>query len=422
MPVQYDSGVPKFRFTNLLGTFATWLGLSLTIAEASMVFSSREHHYPDDIFDNTRMSFGEHIEELRTRLIRALMALGICLVIGFALDGIGQAIGVDSFGIGRPMTSVIVDPVETQVRAFYAQRNFRATNKLDPLVADRTTPERAAELYQKYEEDGLDSMSASEKAELRAAPVKMPVYLPVAPLKEAFGIEPKDPELTEIPMELMVYPAYLNYQSNVGEILLENRKYITTLSVQEAFVVYFKVSLLCGVVLSSPWVFYQIWAFVAAGLYPHERRYVHVYLPFSVGLFVGGAVLCQFVVLPGAVKALLAFNNWIDLDPELRLNEWLGFALILPVVFGVSFQTPLVMMFLNRIGTFTAADYLAKWRYAIFVLAVFAALITPTPDVVTMSYLFVPMFGLYMLGIAICYFFPASHDHLWDDEEEQVAV
>lgn len=387
-----------------------------------MVFSSREQNYPDDIFDDSRMSFGDHIEELRFRLIRALIGLGICLVFGFALDAIGKAVGIDDIGVGRPMMQVIVDPVETQVRAFYAERNERVVPKIDQLTKVRVSAERAKELYARYKEDGADSLSAAEKEELRAAPVPMPVYIPVAPLKDVFGIEPKDPAVTEIEVEMLVYPAHMNYQSNLGEVILENRKYLTTLSVQEAFVVYFKVSLLCGVVIGSPWIFYQIWAFVAAGMYPHERRYVHLYLPFSIGLFVGGAALCQFVVLPGAVKALLAFNNWIDLDPELRLNEWLGFALILPLVFGISFQTPLVMMFLNRIGTFTAHDYLSKWRYAVFVIAVFAALVTPTPDVVTMSYLFVPMFGLYMLGIAICYFFPARHDALWDDEDEQVAV
>jgi sec-independent protein translocase protein TatC len=386
-----------------------------------MLFSSRHEPYPDDIFEDTRMSFGEHIEELRTRLIRALSGLGVFLVLGFILDGIGQAVGWDSFGIGRPMMQVIVQPVESQVRAFYLRRTIEVRETVESLNQRRTSPERAAELYAIIETQGLGALNAQELEELKSAPVKMPIYLPVAPLARVFG-EPKDPATTEIPLDILVYPVQMDYQSKIGEAVLGNRQYLTTLSVQEAFVVYFKVSLLCGVVLSSPWIFYQIWAFVAAGLYPHERRYVHVYLPFSVGLFLGGVLLCQFVVLPGAVRALLAFNRWIELDPDLRLNEWLGFAILLPLVFGVSFQTPLVMMFLNRIGLFTAADYLSKWRYAVFVLAVFSAIITPTPDAVTMSYLFLPMFGLYMLGVLICYFFPASHDALWDDEEDQVAV
>src|SRR5205823_1976285 len=138
-----------------------------------------------------------------------------------------------------------------------------------------------------------------------------------------------------------------------------------------------------------------------------EKRYVHVYLPFSIGLFLVGIAVCQFLVLPGAVKALLSFNEWLGLDPDLRLNEWLGFAIILPLVFGISFQTPLVMLFFNRLGLFSWEDYLSKWRYAVMFLAIFAAVITPTPDAVTMMYLFVPMMGLYMFGILLCRMMPS---------------
>ena len=160
-----------------------------------------------------------------------------------------------------------------------------------------------------------------------------------------------------------------------------------------------------------------------AGLYPHEKKHIHLYLPVSVGLFLAGAMLCQFVVLPGAVKALLGFNSYVDLDPDLRLNEWLGFAIMLPLVFGVSFQTPLVMFFLNRIGLFTAEMYWRKWRYAVFILAAFSAVITPTPDAVTMLYLFVPMFGLYVIGVLVCYYFPPRwQTHPVVVDETQVAV
>src|SRR5439155_12176307 len=126
--------------------------------------------------------------------------------------------------------------------------------------------------------------------------------------------------------------------------LLERPATLTTLSISEGFMVYFKVSLLCGLVLASPWVFYQIWAFIAAGLYPHEKRYVHVYLPFSLGLFLVGVLICEFLVMPKAVEALLWFNEWIGLEPDMRLNEWLGFAIWMPVIFGLSFQTPLAML------------------------------------------------------------------------------
>jgi sec-independent protein translocase protein TatC len=380
--------------------------------------SRRAPDYPDDIFADTRMSFGDHIEELRTRLIRAVVGLLAILIGGFVLDGVGQALKMPNVGIGKPMMAVIVDPVESQVRDFYRRRNQAVATRL-PQIENRTDPVETKRILDKLDAAGgvLTALSSEERAALLGAPREMPVVMPVAPLAELFG-PPKKPEQTEVTLKMMVYPAYLNYLGNEGEALLGNKQYLTTLSVQEAFVVYFQVSLLCGVVIGSPWIFYQIWAFVAAGLYPHEKKIVYRSLSPAVTLFVSGAMLCQFIVLPGAVKALLGFNEWIGLDPDLRLREWLGFALILPLVFGISFQTPLVMFVMNRLGTFTAQDYLRHWRGAVMALAVFSAIITPTPDVFTMSYLFIPMFGLYLLGVAVCHFFPPDHESAWDEAEE----
>jgi sec-independent protein translocase protein TatC len=387
-----------------------------------MFFSTRQQDYPDDIFAETRMSFGDHIEELRKHLLRALYGLGICLVIGFVLDGVGDFLGYPNFGVGKPMLNVIKNPVETQVRDFYAKRNERAKDKLAAALGrPGLSADQLQKLKEKAAEDGFHSLTREERESLLSTPVEMPIILPVEPLKPVFG-EPKDPNLKEVTILARVYPGYLNYLSNQGEVLLENKQYLTTLSAQEGMVVYFKVSLLCGVVIASPWIFFQIWAFISAGLYPHERAYVYRFLTPSIGLFLIGVLMCQFLVLPGAVRALLAFNLWIDMDPEIRLNEWLSFAILLPLVFGVAFQTPLVMFILNRLGMFGWEDYWSRWRYAVIILALLSALLTPTPDAVTMLYLFVPMFGLYMLGVAICKFFPPQHELEDAAAEEQVAV
>lgn len=390
-----------------------------------MLFSSRKQNdYPDDIFAETRMSFGDHIEELRTHLLRAIYGLLVVLVGGLALDAVGQSLGIDQLGVGRPMLRVIVDPAEAMVREFYQRRAQKSADKIVQARAAATPdPDQVRELRARVAEAGGSTRGLSEQelAILRAAPQEMRVSIPAKAFEDVFGLKPKDPAVTEVTTTMLVNPAEVNYFSEVGQGYLGTKQYLTTLSVQEAFVVYFKVSILCSFVLASPWVFYQVWAFVAAGLYPHEREYVYRFLAPSILLFLTGVLLCQFVVLPGAVKALIGFNDWIDLDPDLRLNEWLGFALLLPIVFGVSFQTPLVMFFLNRIGTFSWEDYWAKWRYAVVILAFFAAIITPTPDAVTMLYLFVPMFGLYMLGVAVCKYFPPEHE-AYMAEDEQVAV
>src|SRR5207253_9752631 len=100
--------------------------------------------------------------------------------------------------------------------------------------------------------------------------------------------------------------------------LLGPRPSMKTYNVTEAFMVYFKISMAVGLVLSSPWVFWQLWSFIAAGLYPHEMRYVHVYLPLSLSLFLIGVCVCQWIVLPKAVEALLWFNEWLNIEPDLR--------------------------------------------------------------------------------------------------------
>lgn len=382
---------------------------------------ARSPEYPEDIFDTSRMSFGDHIEALRSRLLKALYGLAFFLLIGFVLDNVGEYINMPSVGIGRPMMKVITEPAESAARAFYERRNERAAKRLSAATPDPKELERVRAKYAANELN-LGTLTEEEKKVLRGAPEKLPVRIPVKNLEDTFGIKAKDPDQTHIDCEIETYPQHLHYLNIKGETLLENRQYMKTQSPAEAFMVYFKVSLLCGAVLASPWIFWHIWAFVSAGLYPHEKRHIHLYLPVSVCLFLAGVLLCQFVVLPGAVKALIGFNDWIALDVDLRLNEWLGFALILPLVFGVSFQAPLVMFFLTRIGVCTYKTFLDYWRAAVMILAVFSAIITPTPDVVTLLYLFVPMMGLYLVGILVCYWFPAK---TWDDEQEaeaQVAV
>jgi sec-independent protein translocase protein TatC len=383
------------------------------------------HEYPDDIFAPTRMSFGDHIEELRQRAFKALKWLFFFLVIGFVLDAVGEMTGNPNIGVGKPMLKVITDPVEEQVRDFYNRRIERvAAEKL--LAESNASPEEITAIREKLKENkwDLSALTAEERDKLRFAFEPMPIRLKTEALADALGIPRSQLKAPVVELTAEVIPAKLTYLTEKGQGLLEFKQHLATLSVQEGFVVYFKVSILCSIVLASPFILYQFWAFVGAGLYPHEKRHVYMLFGPSLFLFIGGILLCQFLVLPGAVKALLAFNEWLGFDPDIRLREWLGLAIILPLVFGISFQTPLIMIFFNRIGLFTAADYLAYWRTAVMVLAVFSALITPTPDLVTMMYLFIPMFGLYMVGVAICHYFPGVIEEEEEESEtaEEVAV
>jgi sec-independent protein translocase protein TatC len=351
-----------------------------------MSFADRNQpHDEDDLFSDSRMTFGEHIEDLRSHLMRALYGFGIALFL--------------SFFIGKLAVEFIARPVEQQLQAFYDNRARKVEENLKG---------GDAELIQLNE------------------PRDFQVSVPVRQLRDALGLkaEPEAPadQWVEMPMRfrpLDVANALRKAQEKFGK-----RPALTTLSIQEAFMVYFKVCIFCAIILSSPWVFYQLWSFVAAGLYPHEKRPVHVYLPFSIGLFLGGIALCEFFVLPKAIEVLLGFNEWLNLEPDLRLNEWLGFAILLPLVFGFSFQTPLVMLALHRIGIMTIDTFRQRRKLALFFLAIFAAFITPTPDAVTMLFMWVPLVGLYELGIFLCYLSPRPADLDIDvpDSEEMIEV
>lgn len=357
-------------------------------------FLNRNRRHPDydeDFFQDTRMSFGDHLDELRTRMWRAIKGLGLFLILGFILDGLGDRLHFPWLGIGKPMLKVIIDPVEEQVKQYYADRNNATKIRLDEARKEGGDQKitRTTEFPGTFRSDEFPGHTGE-----------------VMEVKGTFVFTPTD-----------IYIA-----GKQGDDNSDSTKQLKGLGIMEAFMVYFKMSLLCGVVLACPWIFYQMWAFIGAGLYPHEKKLIHVYLPYSIGLFMGGCVLCQFVVMPRAVDAMLAFYKWIDVDPDLRLNEWLSFALLMPLVFGASFQTPLVMMFLNKIGLVTFETHKKTWRYAMFILAVTTALICPSTDVFSWLSLFIPTFGLYLVGVWICYMWPPSGGLLGGAEEEEVEV
>ena len=180
-----------------------------------------------------------------------------------------------------------------------------------------------------------------------------------------------------------------------------------SLSAHEAFAIYMKASFLFGAIISSPWVFYQIWSFVAAGLYRHERRFVYIFLPFSLALFLAGAALAFVYVFEPVLTFLFQFNDWLGIQLEPRISEWLSFVLILPLGFGIGFQLPLVMLFLERIGIFTLQDYWSQWRIAVVVIFIIAAILTP-PDPSSQLLMAIPLCLLYFGGMALCKFFPRN--------------
>ncbi len=187
--------------------------------------------------------------------------------------------------------------------------------------------------------------------------------------------------------------------------LRESKEGLGTFKVEESFMIWIKAGLIVGAVISSPMVLYHLWSFVAAGLYSHERRYFYIYLPVSVVLFVAGVSLAFFLVLHYVLSFLLTFNASMDVAVEPRLTYYVNFVLLLPLGFGIAFQLPLVMLFLQRIGIFETEQYIASWKIAVLVIFLLSMILTPA-DVTSMIALALPLMVLYFLGIVMCKFIP----------------
>ncbi len=182
---------------------------------------------------------------------------------------------------------------------------------------------------------------------------------------------------------------------------------IQTLGVPEAFMAWMKAWLVLALLVASPWVFYQLWLFVAAGLYGHERSFVYMFLPFSLGLFLAGAALAFAFVFDPVLDFLFTFNRKLNISIEPRFSDWIGFVLLLPLGFGISFQLPLVMLLLERLGLVSVATYISRWRISILIIFVVSMVLTPA-DPISMLLMAIPLTGLYFGGILLCRWLPRS--------------
>ncbi|MFC4062171.1 twin-arginine translocase subunit TatC [Planomonospora corallina] len=173
------------------------------------------------------------------------------------------------------------------------------------------------------------------------------------------------------------------------------------LGVFESFFVNLKVAALFGVVVTSPIWLYQVWAFVTPGLYRNEKRYSLTFMGLAIPLFLGGAALAYFVMDTGlAIMLGFAPENSIT---TITLDEYLGYVLVLLIVFGVSFELPLLMVFLNLIGVLPRATVAKHRRMIIFLMFVFGAIATPGGDPFTMIALALPMVILFALAEGVMY-------------------
>jgi sec-independent protein translocase protein TatC len=352
-----------------------------------------------DLFDDTTMSFGEHLEELRTRLIYALIGLSIGILVAlFFSDHVMKTLQIPVTNALERYYRILNGEADTAFNLWNFVTGQEAEVKPKVEVEDEKPQEVVDPDSVKSIETQLDA-----KEVLNAFHQLLPDKFPIAPADAP-------PVLISIRVTEQMLKKIL--PPPVGSLTL------TAFTAEEAFMVYIKVAMVSGLILSSPWVFLQIWLFVAAGLYPHERKYVYIYLPMSLVLFFGGAIFCFFAVIPFVLNFLFDFNIWLNITVQPRLTEYLSFIVVLPVMFGISFQLPLVMLFLERITVFNVAVYREKRRIAILAIAFISMVLTPS-DPVSMLLMMIPLCVLYELGILLCDWQPKTMANPFDDHPQR---
>ncbi|MCA8968602.1 MAG: twin-arginine translocase subunit TatC [Planctomycetes bacterium] len=287
------------------------------------------------------MTFGEHLDELRRRLLISLLA--IVVVMGFFLL---QKDAVMSF---------VTTPYKTMW-----QKRFDAwweeSFETEVLAAKDT-------FTQSYRED-IEMIAANHDA------------------IRSWDWESIHQGLIDIPSALQRFGFKL-------------RPGLISITPLQDFLTFMIAAALCGFAVASPIVLHQIWRFIAAGLYKNERRAVMSYLPASIGLFVSGMLFGFFVLVPYALFFLIGMS---DSDTMLTIRDYFHFLFLLTVALGLVFQLPVVMVALTRVGITTPAIYVKYWRHVILAMFVIGALLTP-PDPFTQVMMAGPLVILFFVGI-----------------------
>lgn len=170
--------------------------------------------------------------------------------------------------------------------------------------------------------------------------------------------------------------------------------------VATSFDIRIRVAFFVGIIVASPWLLYQAWAFVAPGLTANEKRRSLAYFGAGVPLFIGGVTLAWWV-LPHAVYLLTDFTPSGSVN-FINAQQYLGFVMQLTLAFGIAFLLPLAMVALTALGLVRARTWARGWRWAVLLVFVFAAIATPTPDAISMVLLALPICGLYAGALGVC--------------------
>lgn len=327
------------------------------------------------------MSFLEHLDELRSRLMWSIVFVIVASMgCWFLSDRIYKFLAI---------------PVEQALaNAQRRQAPIAGRTGGETIVPLDSLKEGDAGRYVFSEETKLGSAVIPAGASVMARFTKdaegKPGLFTDEPLYSANAVIPKG---VRLPLDFNARPVGLN-----------DRLIVTTAI--EPFSLYVKVSLYAAVCLSVPFLLWQIWAFVSPGLYPHERGYVFPFIALSSVSFVLGAIFAYKIIFPPAAKYLLGLGH--DFRLMLKADDYFDFIIMIMLGMGIIFQMPAVTYVLARIGIVSAGFLVRIWKTAAIVILIVAAIISPTNDIPNMLLFAAPMLGLYVISIIVAWIFGQS--------------
>ena len=169
----------------------------------------------------------------------------------------------------------------------------------------------------------------------------------------------------------------------------------------DGFNMYLKISFMAGCIIASPFILYQVWLFISPGLYQNEKRYVVPFMGATVTLFLAGAYFGFRWVFPGSLDFLFTFSK--QFLPLIEINEYTNLFLTVILGLGAAFELPILVFFLSLFGIVSPRFLWKNIRFAVLIIFIFAAIITPTPDPLTMCVFATPLLALYLISIGVSY-------------------
>ncbi|MEQ1763781.1 MAG: twin-arginine translocase subunit TatC [Pyrinomonadaceae bacterium] len=328
-----------------------------------------------------QMSFLEHLDELRKRLVRSV----VFIVIAF----------VGCFFASQQIYEFLAVPIKRALNEA-AVRDMTATG-LDQSsigsLAELKAGDRGRYVFNRATSFGPVAVQPGASVEVVTAldgDGKLGLYTDESLLTQS-GIVAKG---VRLPVDLAAKPS--DTAPDLGEKLI-----VTT--AQEAFTLYVTVSLYSAIALSIPFLLLQVWGFISPALYQHEKSYVTPFIALSSIAFVAGAAFAYYILFPPAVGYLLGVAE--EFRPLLRATDYFDLITLIMLAMGIIFQMPAVTYVLARIGLVSSSFLIKNWKVALIIILIVAAFVSPTGDIPNLMLFALPMVVLYVFSIFIAWFF-----------------